>query len=163
MYCTFEYSIFSLKVLCVILLRECNFNFYFFLCLYSDKLILESWNKCSRTNCKRIVLSFSALKCFSINKSFKIKNNFISVFNRTSFYCNCSCVLSCLFLDLSINFFLCYACRYFIYLKSFVLSKSNFRSCSNKCCEDERFSFLDLCNIDLRLRYDLKITLIVSL
>ena len=34
-------------------------------------------------------------KCNTFScSSFKIKNNFISVFNRTSFYCNCSCVLS---------------------------------------------------------------------
>ena len=145
----------------MVIFRECNLNFNFFFRFCTDQLFFKSWNERSWTDCQRIVFSFSTFKSFSVYKSFKIKDNFVFILYRTSFYCDCSCVLKLFFLKLSVDFFLCYAVRIFRNFDSFVFAKFYFRLCSYFSCEDERFSFFDLCYIDLRLRYDLKSAFIV--
>ena len=128
----------------------------------SNKLILESRDKCTGTKCKCVVSSFTAVKCNTINKSFEIDCCDIAVCSCTILNCNCSCILILLFLNLSVNFLVCYSNLRLRNLYTLVISKSNLWFHSYISCEDKSFTWLHLCNIDLRLGNDLKIALAKS-
>ena len=106
-----------------------------------------------------MILSFTSFKCNTVNKSFEIDDCCITVCYWSVCYSYSSGILLLLFLKCCFYFFVCYSCVNLSYLNTFVFSKCHFWSYSHFCCEDERFSFFDLCYIDLRLRYDLLLTL----
>ena len=145
----------------MIIFWECNLNFYFFVDLSSDQLLLESRNERTRSDCQWIVLTFSTFECNTVNESFEIKCNIIFICYSSVCNLNDSCMLLTNLLDLLVNFLLCYSCRVFVNFKSFVLSKFNFRFNCNFCCEDEWFSLLKLNDINCRLGSNLKFTLII--
>ena len=63
----------------MIIFWECNLNFYFFVDLSSDQLLLESRNERTRSDCQWIVLTFSTFECNTVNESFEIKCNIIFI------------------------------------------------------------------------------------
>ena len=64
--CTFEDCFFASKFFCLIFFRECNFDFYIITCVGTNKLLLESRDKCVGTKCQRIFCSCAAIKCNTI-------------------------------------------------------------------------------------------------
>ena len=67
-----EYSFFTSEFFSLILLRECNLNLFVITCLSTNKLLLESRDKCVGTKCQRVICSFTALECFSVYESLKV-------------------------------------------------------------------------------------------
>ena len=102
-----------------------------------------------------MILAFAAFKWNAIDKSLKIDHCCITVFNRTVFYSDCSCIVISFFFYCFIYFFVCYCCVDLCYSNSHVFTKFYFRSYSYFCCEDERFSFFDLCYIDRWTGYNI--------
>ena len=109
---------------------------------------------------KRIICSFTTVKCFAIDKTFEIQCYFISVCNGSVIHIQYSGVFFLFFSQFACDLFFCYFQICFRNFQSFVLTQSYFRFQSNFCCEDERFSAFQLCNSDRRLRYDCFFTLI---
>ena len=90
------------------------------------------------------------------------KRNLIFILNSSVCHFDRSCIALALFLDLLVDFFLCHSCRNLIHFQAFIFTKCNFRFHCNFSCKNKRFSFLKLCDLDFRLRYDLKLALVKS-
>ena len=56
--------------------------------VFPDDLILKSGNKTSGAEFQRITLSLSAVKCLSVNETFKVDNNGVSVLRGSAFNVN---------------------------------------------------------------------------
>ena len=161
MHCTFEYGSFSGKFFRLILFRECHIDLFFFVNVCSDQLIFKSRNKRSGSDRQRIIGSFSAFKSNSVDKTFKVKRDLIFILNRSVSYIDRSCIAFTLFVDLLIYFFLCNSCRNFINFQTFIFTEFYFRFYSHLCRKDKFFTFLKLCDLDLRLWHKLKLTLVI--
>ena len=118
-----EYSFFASQLFCLILLRECNLNFYVITCVSTNKLLLESRDEGVGTKCQRIVCSFTALECLTIYEALEINSCCIAVLCCTILNCDGSGVFLLLFLKLSLNFLVCYLCLRLRNLKSFIVTK----------------------------------------
>ena len=145
----------------MIIFRESHFHFNFFADLSADKLLLESRNKGAGADRQRIFLAFAAFKRFAVNESLEIKSNLIFILNSSVRNLNRTCIALTLFIDLLVYFLLCYSRGNLFHLQAFIFAQSHFRLHCNFCCEDERLALLQLDNLNLRLRYDLELTLIV--
>ena len=75
----------SSKVRRVILLRKREADVTIFTDIHSYNLLLEAWNKRTRTNDKWVFLRLSTLKWHIILKSFIINNGCITIVYRTIF------------------------------------------------------------------------------
>ena len=73
----FENSVFTGKLLCIFI-REFNIYIKFLIDLMAAYLIFKTGNKGTGTKLKRIIFTFSAVKCLSVYKTFKIKGNRIT-------------------------------------------------------------------------------------
>ena len=160
--CTFKYSIFSGKLFCLIVFRECHFNIHFFTDLGADELLLKSRNERTGSDRQRIFLAFSAFKSFSVNKAFKIKCYLVFILNSPVCHVDRSRIALALFVDFLVNLFLCDSCRNFIHFQSFIFTECHLWFHRNLCCKDKRFSFLKLCDLDFWLGCDFKLTLVIS-
>ena len=138
----------------MVFFRESNVYVFFFSDHCTYQLLFKSRNKGIGSDCQRIVGSFSAFKSSSINKTFEIKCDHITVFYCSVIYIQCSGVAFLFFLQFCCNFFFCYFCSGYFYFHTFVFAQSYFRFYSYFSCEDKRFSFFNLYNIDFRLRND---------
>ena len=106
-----------------------------------------------------MILTFSAFKCNTVYKYFEIDYCCIAVLDCTILNVDDSCIFLKLFVDFCCYIFICYCSVYFSNCYTNIFSKCYFRFCSNFCCEDKRFAFLDLSNINNRSGYDILSTL----
>ena len=60
------------KFFCLIFFRECNFYVYIIANFSTNKLFLESRDKCVGTKCQRILCSLSAIERYSVYRSFEV-------------------------------------------------------------------------------------------
>ena len=160
---TFEHGVFALQVLCVIILREGNLYFDLLLRLCPDELLFESGDKRSGTDGQRVVLTLATFERLAVHEAFEVQDDLVFILYRTILYRDGTGVLLRLFLDLRVYFLLGHAGGNLIYFQSLVLAQGNFRFGSYLRSKDKGLALLDLLYVDLRLGYDLQLTLVISL
>ena len=138
----------------MVLCRECNVNFYFLADFSANKLLFETRDKCTGTDCQRIICTLAAFECYAINETFEIDYCHIAIFNSSIFNCNCSSTVLALSLDLSVDFFFSNCHISCFYFNTFIFAERYFRLKSYFCSEDERFAGFDLNYVDLWAGYD---------
>src|SRR5699024_6729393 len=138
-----------------------HLDFHLFSDLCADQLVLKSRDERAGSDRQRIVFSLSALESLAVYESFKVQSHLVLILDSSVCNLDCSCVALALFLDLCINLFICRLYRDFIHFQSFIFTECDFRLHCNLSSKDERFALLKPCNINLRLGYDLKLTLII--
>src|SRR5699024_789133 len=163
LYVALEYCRLARKVFGLIFLREGNVHFHVISGLSAYKLVFESRNKGTGTKCQRIISALAALESSSVYKSLEIDGSDVSVLCSAVFHSDSSGVLLLLFLQFSLDLFVCHFCLRLRNFQSFILAQGYFRLHCNFCGKDESFARLYLCYVDLRLRNDLKIALLKSL
>ena len=77
--CAFEDCFFTCKFFCLIFFRECNFYVYIIANFSTNKLFLESRDKCVGTKCQRILCSLSAIERYSVYRSFAARSSTLIV------------------------------------------------------------------------------------
>ena len=132
--CAFEDCFFTCKFFCLIFFRECNFYVYIIANFSTNKLFLESRDKCVGTKCQRIICSFTALECLSVYEALEIDSCCVAILGCAILNCDRSVVLLLLFLKLCLNFLVCYFCLRLRNLKSFIVAKSYLWFGSYFCC-----------------------------
>ena len=159
---TLKYSFFSGKLFRLVFLRESYVDLCLFSDLSADQLLLESRDKRSGTDSKRIVLSLAALESDSVYKALEIKDNLILVLYRAVCDLDRPCIALALSVDLLVNFLLCHSCGNFIHFQAFIFTECDFRLHCDFRCKDKRFALFKLCDRNLRLGHDLKLTLFIG-
>ena len=120
--CAFEDCFFTCKFFCLIFFRECNFYVYIIANFSTNKLFLESRDKCVGTKCQRILCSLSAIERYSVYRSFEVDCYDIILLSCAVFYADCSGVFLLLFLEFSFYVFVCYCDFSFRYFYTFVIT-----------------------------------------
>lgn len=101
-YCNIKYSFFTCKVCCLIIIWECNCNFYFISRMRTDQLIFKVINIASGSDNKICTtsISTSTIECLTINLTYIININSISILYFKGricikFFCGLCCFRCC--------------------------------------------------------------------